>query len=187
MTNTHGWIPPKAVLPVEACDGAGNRPSSTAPTTTWNSRPVPTHTGNRSSHAGTLRAHGRVRASTSSRPATWITAISAFEATHPLLWSTDRSLMPPNLEAAWRRSTTTHACTPSTQPAGGCRPMHYKPGRNLHSMAVRAGQEISAPSFLDPKDLRQFVVDTGRDQDPPSRQHPLSARRTRNPGSILST
>jgi transposase len=34
----------------------------------------------------------------------------------------------PKLEVAWKRSTTTPACTPSTPPAGRCRPMHYKPG-----------------------------------------------------------
>ena len=64
------------------------------PTTTRNSSPVPTHTGNNSSQAGTLRAHGRVRASTSSKPASSIAAISAFAAAHPWLWSTDRSVIP---------------------------------------------------------------------------------------------
>jgi hypothetical protein len=84
------------VLPLEACDEV---PTSTAPTTTWNSSPVPTHTGKRRSHVGTLRAHGRVRASTSSRPASWITAISAFPATQSLLWSTDRSVIPTGMPA----------------------------------------------------------------------------------------
>jgi hypothetical protein len=34
----------------------------------------------------------------------------------------------PTLGAAWRRSTTTRACTPCTPPAGRCRPVHCKPG-----------------------------------------------------------
>ena len=33
-------------------------------------------------------------------------------------------------------------------------------------MAVRAVQEIVAPTFADPGDVRQLVADTGRDQDP---------------------
>ena len=46
-----------------------------------------------------LRAHGPVRASTSSRPVSSITAISAFEATHPLLSSRDRSLIPTGMSS----------------------------------------------------------------------------------------
>ena len=65
-----------------------------APKTTWNSSPVPTHAGKRSSHAGHLRAHGRVRASTSPKAASWTTAISAFAATHALSSSTERSAIP---------------------------------------------------------------------------------------------
>jgi hypothetical protein len=99
VTNTHGWNPPRSVLPLEACDGCENRTINAAPTTTSNSSPVPTHTGNRRSHAGALRAHGRTRASTSSRPASSTTAISAFPATHPLLSNTERSLMPTGMSS----------------------------------------------------------------------------------------
>jgi hypothetical protein len=89
-------------MPEEACDAGENSPVSTAPRTTWNSSPVPNHAGNRSSQAGHLRAHGRVRASTSPKAASWTTAISAFAATHPLSSSTDRSAIPtgiPNVQS----------------------------------------------------------------------------------------
>ena len=64
------------------------------PTTTWNSNPVPTHTGKSRSQAGTRRDHGRTRARTSTTATSWTTAITAFPATHSLLWSWERSVTP---------------------------------------------------------------------------------------------
>ena len=59
---------------------------------------------------------------------------------------------------------------------------------DLPPVAVRAVQQIPAPPLADPGDLRQLVVDTGRNQDTPAPQHAVHrARRTTNPASISTT
>ncbi len=52
---------------------------------------------------------------------------------------------------------------------------------DLPSVAVRAVQQITAPSLADARDLRQLVVDPGGDQDPPRPQHPATGQANEEP------
>jgi hypothetical protein len=54
-------------------------------------------------------------------------------------------------------------------------------------MAVRAVQKIPPPPLADAEDLGQLIVDTGRDQNPPRRQHPAVAEMNDEPTSIPTT
>ena len=56
---------------------------------------------------------------------------------------------------------------------------------DLPAVAVRAVQEIPAPTLADAGDVRQLVADAGCDEDPPRRQHAATGEMHREPGFDL--